>query len=161
MMTMSDLSVQPGEWYFGLAPGRISTLLGSCVAVSVWHPILRCGGLCHYLLPNRPKSSDGLHMPNARYGVDALELMRCEMILHAPLSEYHVGCFGGSVMFQGNQKVGEANAELARKWMRLHELTPKQQALGGNKGRKIKMDLATGAICIDILDVEWSQGAGI
>ena len=160
-MAPGDLVVQPGEWYFGQAPGRVSTLLGSCVAVTVWHPILRCGGLCHYLLPNRPKSSDTLLPPNARYGVDALELLRCEMIRHAPLSEYYISCYGGAVIFSGNQKVGESNAELARKWMRLHYITPRQEAMGGKKGCKIKMDLATGGIHMEVLDVEWSQGAGI
>lgn len=161
MMTLADLVVQPGEWYFGQAPARVSTLLGSCVAVTVWHPILRCGGLCHYLLPNRPKSNDALAIPNARYGVDALELLYCEMIGQAPVSEYHISCYGGAVMFSGNQKVGESNAELARKWMRLHSITPKQEAMGGNKGRKIRMDLSTGGIHMEVLDAEWSQGAGI
>ena len=161
MTAPGDLVVQPGEWYFGQAPGRVCTLLGSCVAVTVWHPILHCGGLCHYLLPNRPRSYDSLLPPNARYGVDALELLHCEMIGQAPLSEYHISCYGGAVIFSGNQKVGESNAELARKWMRLHSITPKQEAMGGTKGRKIKMDLATGAIHMEILDVEWSQGAGI
>ena len=61
MTSLADLVLQPGEWFFGQSPNRISTLLGSCVAVTVWHPILRCGGLCHSDLCSLP----GLKATNA------------------------------------------------------------------------------------------------
>jgi hypothetical protein len=46
-----DIFLQPGEFYFGDHETRIRTLLGSCVAITMWHPRLRIGGMCHYLLP--------------------------------------------------------------------------------------------------------------
>ncbi len=48
-----EVFLQPGELYFGDGRTRVRTLLGSCVAIAVWHPRLRIGGLCHYMLPSR------------------------------------------------------------------------------------------------------------
>lgn len=158
MEPSAALVLQPGEWFFGQAPGVIKTLLGSCVAVTVWHPILHCGGMCHYLLPNRPRGDQGLQIPSARYGVDALEFLHCEMIERAPMSEYHVACFGGAMMFSGNQTIGQSNAALALKWMSLHSLLPVHSEMGGMKGRKINLDLDSGVIAVQDLEPVFYHG---
>jgi chemotaxis protein CheD len=31
----------------------IRTVLGSCVSITLWHPVKRVGGMCHFLLPTR------------------------------------------------------------------------------------------------------------
>ena len=49
-----------GKFHFGGGNVRVHTLLGSCVAITVWHPLKRVGGICHYLLPTR-----GSHSGNA------------------------------------------------------------------------------------------------
>lgn len=49
--SMQLVTLQPGEFHFGGANTRIQTLLGSCVAITLWHPIRRIGGMCHYMLP--------------------------------------------------------------------------------------------------------------
>src|SRR5262245_20243998 len=46
-----EIFLQAGEFYFGGEKTRIRTLLGSCVAITVWHPKLRIGGMSHYMLP--------------------------------------------------------------------------------------------------------------
>ena len=52
-----DVFLQPGDFYFGEAGTRIRTLLGSCVAITLWHPILHIGGMCHIMLPERGERS--------------------------------------------------------------------------------------------------------
>lgn len=156
----TDLVVHPGEWFFGQAPKRISTLLGSCVAVTVWHPILRCGGMCHYLLTARPKAHGVSHTANARYGHDALQLLECEMLKHAPFAEYHCACFGGATMFLGNSQVGEANGRLAMNWLQMHGVQPDYRELGGAKGRKVRLDLANGRIEMSMMEPVAYSGEG-
>ncbi len=46
----------PGEYFMSKQPHIISTLLGSCVSVCLYHPQHRFGGMNHYMLP---KSSSG------------------------------------------------------------------------------------------------------
>ncbi|TVZ37600.1 chemotaxis protein CheD [Alteromonadaceae bacterium 2753L.S.0a.02] len=142
--------ISPGEWHVGYSPQYISTLLGSCVAVTAWHSRLHCGGMCHYLLPHKsphkelaPAKHPGL---NPRYGVDALALLSAQLMQHAALHEYTFGYFGGATMFKGNHRIGEANCELAINWLRNNNLQIQDISIGGVRGRKIILDLETGKI---------------
>ena len=46
--------LHPGEFQFTDDPDtRFRTLLGSCVAMTLYHPKRRIGGMSHYLLPTR------------------------------------------------------------------------------------------------------------
>ncbi|MEY4528275.1 MAG: hypothetical protein RL768_1994 [Nitrospirota bacterium] len=117
---VTEVFLQPGEFHFGHARTRIKTILGSCVAITMWHPILRIGGMCHYLLPARDyRSSEQL---DGRYGSEALQLFLQEMAKRGTtLKEYQVKVFGGGNMFPSLDKRGKAleigvrNIELARK----------------------------------------------
>ena len=51
------LSLMPGELWSGRGAASVRTLLGSCVALTLWHPRLRVGGMCHYLLPRRQRKA--------------------------------------------------------------------------------------------------------
>ncbi len=149
-MEANLVQLLPGDWYFGSEPKVVSTLLGSCVAVTVWHPQLHCGGMCHYLLAKQPKANP-LLPPNPRYGVDVLELLRCKMLEFAPIKEFWVGCFGGAQMFIGNADIGRCNATLAMQWVALHRLQLCRHELGGNCGRKIRLNLCTGNVDVVLL----------
>ena len=48
-----EIFLQPGDFYFGDRDTRIRTLLGSCVSITMWHPRLHVGGMCHFMLPER------------------------------------------------------------------------------------------------------------
>lgn len=58
------LNLLAGQLYFGTQAGTVRTLLGSCVALVLWHPQRRIGAMCHYLLPGRQRR-DG--SPDARF----------------------------------------------------------------------------------------------
>jgi len=74
------------------------------------------------------------------------------------MSEYHVACFGGAMMFSGNQTIGQSNAALALKWMSLHSLLPVHSEMGGMKGRKINLDLDSGVIAVQDLEPVFYHG---
>lgn len=142
-MQKQNLTLHPGEWHFGNDMESIDTLLGSCVALTVWHPQLRYGGMCHFLLPSAPSPSS---IPNPRYGIDSLCLLSCSMETQAPIQEYQFGCFGGAMMFSGNQRIGKSNIHLVQQWLRHQNLLALQTDLGGQHGRKIVLHLDTGKI---------------
>ena len=60
--TINAVVLRPGDFYFGGGRTRISTLLGSCVSITLWHPQRHVGGMCHYLLARRNGQSDTLSM---------------------------------------------------------------------------------------------------
>ena len=99
-----DIFLQPGDFYFGDSNTRIRTLLGSCVAISIWHPRLHIGGMCHYMLPRRPrqKTNDAL---DGRYAEDVMQLFMHELkYSKTKPSEYKAKLFGGGNMFSSTKK---------------------------------------------------------
>lgn len=158
----TELFIHPGDWYFGAQHRRVRTLLGSCVALTVWHPRLRVGGMCHYLLPKPPLVLDKGTL-DPRYGIHALQLLRLAMQQNAHLSEYQMGCFGGSDMFAGRiqGRVGEMNIALAMQWLAEHRLALKQQDTGGFVSRGLVLDMSTGLITLKRAEPDIQAGSNI
>src|ERR1039457_287013 len=63
-------TIYAGDVTTSVEPMVLNTLLGSCVAVCLWDPVLRAGGMNHILLPGGQLDSD-----NSRYGANAMELL--------------------------------------------------------------------------------------
>ena len=94
-----DIILQPGEFYFGDKETRISTLLGSCVAITLWHPKKSIGGMCHYMLPSPKFRTNPLQL-KGKYAEDATKMFLQEIKAAGTLpSEYQVKVFGGGNMF--------------------------------------------------------------
>ncbi len=143
------LNIHPGEWYFGNEYSSLYTVLGSCVALSVWHPTLRFGGLCHYLLAQQPShsgSAELMHGPGAgRYASSVLLLLKQAMQRYAALGEYQLGLFGGCDAFV-NSVIGKQNVLYAQQWLQDHQLYLTYSDLGGTSSRTLVLHLDSGAI---------------
>jgi chemotaxis protein CheD len=107
-----EVFLQPGEFYFGEGKTRIRTLLGSCVAITLWHPRLHLGGMSHYVLPNRRHRKK--HEPlDGRYADEVMEMFMRELRhSHTKPGEYEVKIFGGGRMFQHEGKDGKSGSHL-------------------------------------------------
>lgn len=145
-----DIFLQPGEVYFGGRDTRVRTLLGSCVAITVWHPAMLAGGMCHCMLPAAPRGAR--RAPDGRYVDEAMEMMLCE-IRGAATSprEYQAKLFGGGQMFTAHQAagadhVGAKNVEMARLLMRRHGFSTHAEHVGGVGHRNVMFDLWNGHV---------------
>ncbi|ULA66068.1 MAG: putative chemoreceptor glutamine deamidase CheD 3 [Nitrospira sp.] len=150
---LSEVFLRPGEFHFGHANTRIKTILGSCVAITMWHPVLRIGGMCHYLLPAREKEVSG--ELDGRYGMEALQLFVREMARRATaVQEYEVKIFGGGNMFPSFGKKGPAleigarNIELAREAIEKLGVTPVAQHVGDIGHRHVIFDVWSGNVWV-------------
>lgn len=140
-------SLHPGDWYFGNGYERLHTVLGSCVALSAWHPRLLVGGMCHYLLPVAPvraKAKAG----DCRYANNALAQMKKSMLHYAPLHEYQIGVFGGGDMFSFDspRSIGYENIAYVRQWIKRENIKPSHSDIGGTFSRSLILVMATGDI---------------
>jgi chemotaxis protein CheD len=140
------LIIHPGEWYFGSEYESLYTILGSCVALSVWHPALKIGGLCHYLLPVQPghlrdRGAEG------RYGKTALELLKRAMQGYAALNEYQLGLFGGCDSLS-NYGIGKQNILFAQRWLQEENLVVAQTDIGGTSSRSLTVDIFSGVVSV-------------
>lgn len=152
------LSIHPGEWYFGVEYERLHTVLGSCVALTAWHPRLKVGGMCHYLLAAQPavkKAAAGRGdvtpsgaIGDCRYANNALVQMKHAMQSYASIAEFQLGLFGGGDMFayRSPTSIGQDNIAYACQWLRREKLQPIQTDVGGAVSRSLMLVIATGEI---------------
>lgn len=153
--------VPPGGLHFGDRV-LLRTILGSCVAVLLWHPKRRIGGMCHYVLPARNNRPAGAVL-DGRYGDEALAILaqRIERAGTRP-EEYQTYLYGGGRMFPGfnilsGDLVGDQNIAMARQLVRVYRLRVAEEDLGGHSYRSVMFDLGAGAIAMHRTHIESSQ----
>lgn len=150
-MTPQEINLTPGELWFGGGDVRVRTLLGSCVAVTVWHPRRRLGGMCHYMLPERTgvRGAKG----DGRFAGDALDWLVRRMIeTGSRPCEYEAKLFGGGRMFElapgarvdGVTDIHGRNAAAARSLAAHYGLCVRGEHLGGSGHRQVVFELPTG-----------------
>lgn len=151
--------LHPGEWYVGRGPQWLHTVLGSCVAMVLWHADRCVGGLCHYVLPGVSPQGRG----NGNYAEDALSLLtRALRQQGCDVSDCRVGLYGGGqpAMTAGKTECqdepGARNAQEAWRLVGCYGLIAPHQDLGGHFYRRVTMNLQSGAVRVD--RYRWTGG---
>ena len=154
-----EIFLQPGDFYFGEEKTRIRTLLGSCVAITAWHPRRLIGGMCHYMLPHRPRAAEAPAL-DGRYADEALQLFLREMRREkTPPWEYQVKLFGGGQMFEQTGQprrhinISERNADYGKELIAKFGFKLIAEDLGGTGHRNVILDLWSGDV--------WLKRAGM
>jgi chemotaxis protein CheD len=145
-----EIFLRPGDLYFGDSSTRIRTLLGSCVAVTLWHPRALLGGMCHFVVPSRP-APEWPHELEGRYADEALLLLLHEIRATATSpGEYEVKMFGGGRQFSGisgrSLDVAARNVEAGLELLQLHGLSLTSMHLGGTGHRQVVLDVWSGDV---------------
>jgi len=141
--------IAQGEHAIDCGPDTvISTLLGSCVAVCVWDPVAKIGGMNHFLLPDEGVTSLGM----SGYGANAMELVINGLIRGgAARSRLRAKLFGGAVMISGLSNVGKKNADFAIAYLAREQFPCDSQSLGGKQARRVEFWPADGRARIKFL----------
>lgn len=160
-----EIYLEPGDFHFGAAPLRLATLLGSCVAVTLWHPRLHLGGMCHIQMAT-PSPTRGSGPLDGRYAEDAFLLFDQAVARNdTRLQEYTVKLFGGGNMFPdsgaGAIDVGPRNIAAARRLLAARGLAPKGEHVGGAGHRKLVFDLASGDVRLAFSNLAAEKEAAI
>jgi chemotaxis protein CheD len=151
MSGLIKVFLQPGDWFVANADYQISTLLGSCVSITLWHPSTQTGGMSHFLLPTRgsaPKDGE----PDGRYGDEALQLMLDKLAESGVLaSQCQAKIFGGGNMFPGQSRegtiyVGQRNGHAARNLLLKNNIPVVSECLFGIGHRQVIFDVARGDV---------------
>ena len=143
-----EVYLQPGEFFWGDESTRIKTLLGSCIAICMWHPGKLIGGMCHSLLPSRLKAVPG--KVEARYVEEAVQLFMSEIYKSATKpADYQVKVFGGSEMFNLPNhsevvSIGKKNIEATKVILKEKGFNIHVEHTGGTGHRNLIYDLWSG-----------------
>ena len=148
----TEVVLAPGQVSFATRPTRLRTLLGSCVAITFWHPQRLIGGMCHFMLPGRLRK----HQPlDGRYADEALELLlRHAQVNGTHARDYQVKLFGGGKMFLGQQcqlptqDVASLNIRAALSLAEHYHLHLTAQDMGSTGYRTIMFDLWNGNVWV-------------
>ncbi|MCK9221897.1 MAG: chemotaxis protein CheD [Limnochordia bacterium] len=142
-----------GEYAIVKELGIIKTLgLGSCVGVALYDSINRVAGLSHIFLA----SANGRekHENPGKYADLALPLLYKQMLQQgAHPRTLYAKIAGGGQLFSGMEgpllNVGEQNVLAVQTKLKELGVKVSGQDVGGNKGRSMSIDVATGLVIVN------------
>jgi chemotaxis protein CheD len=128
---------------------RVITVLGSCIAVCLWDPVLKLGGMNHYMLP----LWNGEGLPSPRYGNIAItKLIEKMLSLGSQKASLKAKIFGGASSASFNSKglvsVGDRNIMLARDILGDERIPILGSDVGGKFGRKVIFFTDSGSVLV-------------
>jgi chemotaxis protein CheD len=141
--------LHPGQMCVSSTPCTVTTIVGSCVALCIWDPIGRIGGVTHYILAQ----GDGVGQASCRYGDVAVETLITKMgrLGSSPrMMQAHI--FGGACMFESfrnsERPLGTMNVEIALEVLGKHGVKILTQQVLGSRGRKVVFQTSDGTFTV-------------
>jgi chemotaxis protein CheD len=120
-------------------PCVISTILGSCVSVCLFDPVLRMGGANHFLLPLPASGS----LASPRFGKPATERLVLRLVaMGCRQQDLHAKVFGGADVLglpgRGlRETLGAQNVSVARETLAELGIRVVIESVGGTRGRRL------------------------
>lgn len=129
-------NINPGGWAIE-SERPISTLLGSCVAVCLFDPKLKLGGMNHFLLPTTSTANTDIDtILNGDYSMEVL--VNGLLAKGAKKSRLVAKAFGGGTIISSiRMAIGERNAAFANEWLSREEIPLIASDFNGPWSRKI------------------------
>lgn len=145
------LTLHIGDVFASQRPTLLRTTVGSCIAVCLFDPSTRVGGMNHFMLPDGPGSGAA----TGSYGGHAMGLLLAAMErAGAARSRFVAAVFGGGHVIDAREHEGSVPArniafihqylEAARMRVRLFEV-------GGYAPRQVSFETWTGQTSIELL----------
>jgi chemotaxis protein CheD len=147
--------LKPGEIHITSDPSLITTVLGSCLCLTMHHKPTGLSVICHAVMPSSSEARKKDDSGNSifQYVDTSLEWMiaQYEKSGIEPAS-VEVKMFGGAAMFSDagpasrDLGVGKRNIEIATEMIKKKRLKLTAWNVGGNQGRKLIFNTLTGEV---------------
>jgi chemotaxis protein CheD len=147
-----SVKVAPGEFYIANADMVITTVLGSCISACIHDPLMKCGGINHFMLP-ATGSNDDLNR-SMRYGLFAMEQLINELMkLGCSRDRLQVKLVGGGdMMGTAFNQIGQQNIDFIRQYVKDEGLNILAEDLGGDQARRVVYFPLEGRMLVNKLD---------
>jgi chemotaxis protein CheD len=154
--SMTEVVLKIGQFYFGGGRTKIRTLLGSCVSITMWHPRLKIGGMCHYMLPQRGMGETASAAAEGNYADEVMEMFLRELRdAGTQPKDYIVKLFGGGCMFTDTgtlrtdvREVSARNISAGKSLLAEHGFIISAEHSGGYGSREVVFELWSGDVWI-------------
>ncbi len=151
---MSEIKVKIADFKVGRTSDTLTTFgLGSCVAVTLYDPEKRVGGLAHIMLPDQSYSKETTN--RAKFPQTAISDMCDEMVyLGGERKNFVAKVVGGANMFstsgkeESSQTMGSKNVEAAKSVLNATKIKIVAEDTGANYGRSVRLLLETGEVIV-------------
>lgn len=156
----SAVFLQSGEIHVTTTPALVTTILGSCLAVTMWHPKKRMAAICHGFLPQCQNRSTCRNSCRERFKyVDCTLGWMIDQFLSRDirLREIEIKVFGGADMFavqdhkEEQFRIGKQNIKTALGILKEKGLLITAHCMGGLRGRKIVFNTTNGEVLLKYL----------
>ncbi len=155
--------LHPGDIFFTREKLQIHTLLGSCIAITLWHPKLLVGGMCHFTLPKYTGVRSVGAKLDGRYAEDVIKIFKQEMAKYnTNITEYEAKIFGGGNMMRDkgeniDDTIGTKNAACAMQLLMAEGAAILVAAVGEFGHRRIVFDVKNGEVWVRHIKKESSS----
>ena len=150
-MSLPVTNIKPGELHVSEDPCRITTLLGSCVSVTVHNAAEGFGGMNHFMLPEvLPERQNGPR--DFRFGDRATRFMIDRMLEYdADRDHLDVKIYGGGRVVSALKRadIGRSNVESAEQVLAEYGLTPSEKRVEGGSGLKLDFNTLTNEVQVE------------
>ena len=129
----------------------ITYALGSCVAVAVWDPAVRAGGLVHVILPDSALSAEKAAQNPWMFADTAVPKMLAELAKRGVNTKRSVVRLAGGAQVmdrQGVFNIGKKNLLAVRKVLWKEGILVSGEAVGGDVARTVRLEIGSGAFFI-------------
>ncbi|MGM0442870.1 MAG: chemotaxis protein CheD [Fibrobacterota bacterium] len=152
-------TLQAGYMVSKRGEGTIRTVLGSCVSVCICSGAGGYGAMNHFLYP---RTADPARATPMFGNVATLALIRMVQDEGFHPSELEAQIFGGAYPpGAAGRDIGAENIAVAEKVLARKGITLVSRDVGGGRGRKIVLDVATGHVAVvkvrAIRNSDWAQ----
>lgn len=147
----STTYLAPGQVFATAEARTLKTVLGSCVAVCLYDPVLQIGGMNHFLLPGSGTSGE----PSSRYGEHAMAALWNEIEGLGGLPTGIRACvFGGARVLAGIadlMHLGQRNVDCALEWLSERRVPIVDRHVLGTRARRLEFRVNDGVADVRIL----------
>ncbi len=149
------VTVGQADFYVTSNPREyIETVLGSCIAVCMYDPAIRCGGMNHFVLPEEPGNRSNYPSLPLRYGAYSIErLVNALLGYGAHRKRIEAKVFGGGNVVSFGANVGHRNADFVEDYLDREGFTITARHLRGTTARKLRYFPTTGVVQLQMLGV--------
>lgn len=135
-----------GEIIISPKPSTISTVLGSCVSISLYSKKYKIGGLIHYTHAYAQQKIKQGEEEDYKYGEFALPMLVQEMarVTQESPSQWEAKIMGGAFESPQVELIARENVQFAEEKLAEYKITVTGKDVGGTQGRQIIFHTHTG-----------------
>lgn len=125
--------------------------LGSCIGLVIYDPVVKVGGLLHYMLPESKLDKEkAMKNPYMFADTGIPRLFKATYKYDANKKRMIVAVFGGSQILDQNGffNIGKRNYMALKKMLFRNNVLINYEDVGGNVNRTVRLEMATGHIFV-------------